>query len=259
MVLLVFGLLTLAIKEKQLNIVNYMAFTVPIISIINNIDDAYYIYRMIAINILQLYVIFLVVKFLIKTQSTKDIIATVFYAIFTSAIIFDRALEIGIYIGILAVIIIFVTFNNDGYKKLFYTSVVVMVLNIIIQLGDFWKFIPFWLYLLLIGLSIIGFVTYKELTKDKRAAQQELIKEKNLEKEELTNDQLLAANRDFNQINVVQQPSQEAVKETMPIPQTHEQISVGNFCPTCGTPNTHHGKFCKTCGRNLIIKKKDSI
>lgn len=258
LVLLVFGLLTLAIKDKQLNITNYMAFTVPLLSIINNMSDTYFIYRMIAINILQLYVVFLVVKFFIKTQSAKDIIATIFYAFFTSAMIFDGVLEFGIYIGLLAVIIIFITFNNDGYKKLFYTSVIVMVLNIIIQLGDFWAMIPFWLYLLLIGLSIIGFVTYKELTKDKRAAKQELNKEKKVEKEELTNDQLLETYRNFNQINVSPQPVQENTNEIKQNNQVQEQMTVGRFCPTCGTPNTHHGNFCKTCGRNLIIKRKDS-
>ena len=59
-----------------------------------------------------------------------------------------------------------------GYKKedaypVFITGIVLTILNIIYYLKDVWKIVPFWLYLLLGGLLIIGFVTYRELQKQK--------------------------------------------------------------------------------------------
>ena len=39
------------------------------------------------------------------------------------------------------------------------------MLNIIVQLQTVWEKVPFYLYLLVFGLGIIGFVSYKELKK----------------------------------------------------------------------------------------------
>ena len=59
-----------------------------------------------------------------------------------------------------------------GYKDkelgtLFPTGIIITIANIIYQLNQLWGEIPFWLYLLIGGLSIIVFVTYKELRKNK--------------------------------------------------------------------------------------------
>ncbi len=43
------------------------------------------------------------------------------------------------------------------------TGIITTVCNIMYQLREIWIQVPFWLYLLVGGLSIIVFVTYKEI------------------------------------------------------------------------------------------------
>lgn len=254
LILLVFGLLTMTIKEKRLSIINYLSFTIPLLSIIQNLDYRYYVYKIIAINILILYVIFLIIKYLISDKKSKDILATVFYSFFTATIIFSGYLEVGIYIGLLALIIIFVIFNDSEYKRLFYTSIVILIINIITQLWDYWGIIPFWIYLLLVGLSIIIFATYKELNKDKKIITPSVTSRENINLEnQVKKKQPITSIRENIILAepVIPKKLQEVKKETVP----NKENSVGNFCPSCGTPNKQKGNFCKNCGRNLVIKK----
>ena len=72
---------------------------------------------------------------------------------------------IGIYIGIVGLIIIFIGYINKSLMPIFKFGVILTIINIIIQLKDLWNAIPFWLYLLTCGIAIISFVTYKEIKK----------------------------------------------------------------------------------------------
>lgn len=269
--LLIYGLLILIIKDKKLDIVNYLAVVIPLITLINDIGYDYYVYKIMAINALELYVLFLVLKFFIKDKAIKDIIGTIFYSLITATIIFQGELVLGLYIGILAITIIFVTFNEEQYKKLFYTSIIITILNIIVQLWEFWGIIPFWLYLLVVGIGIIAFVTYKELNKtneppkpqkEVNVATVEVTQEKKIKptkQEEISNDQLLAENSTFQIIEEKQNNScncehEHHHTEQQNVSQPMSQVQVGNFCPTCGTQNKG-GNFCTVCGRNLVIRK----
>ena len=64
----------------------------------------------------------------------------------SSIILFGVELAYGIYIGLVTILILFTTFNEDEYKKTFYASIVILIINIIVQLWEFWGIIPFWLY-----------------------------------------------------------------------------------------------------------------
>ena len=149
-----------------------------------------------------------------------------------------QSILIGIYIGALSIILIFITFNEEHYKKLFYTGVVITVINILVQLSDFWTSLPPWLYLLLIGISIIGFVTYKEKKKlDNKDIQQPTKPKK--EKPKL----------------IVIDPQPEYSEKTEILEDLPLEVTKAEFCPFCGTKNPG-GNFCLNCGKNLLIPKK---
>lgn len=260
--LLIYILLILVTKDKQLDVVNYLSIVVPLTTLIDSIGYQYDIYQTIALNILRLYILFLVLKYVIKNKNVKDIVATVFYSVIISSILFQGDLVYGLYIGIVTIIVIFATFNEEEYKKLFYASIIITIINIIVQLWEFWGLIPFWLYLLIVGIGIVAFVTYKELNKSNNPPKLQAVKTK-----EIPTDELLESMSTFpaqnnqayqkrveqleNQNHQENNYSKSSEKETKPI---NDEITVGNFCPTCGTPNKG-GKFCAVCGRNLIIKK----
>ena len=74
---------------------------------------------------------------------------------------------IGIYIGTIGIMTILVGYYKKKQTYFFNTGIIITITNIIYQL-KIWNQIPFWLYLLLGGLSIIGFVTYKEMKKNQK-------------------------------------------------------------------------------------------
>ncbi len=63
---------------------------------------------------------------------------------------------------------IYLGFRYEKYSSLFYVGIGATILNIIVQLSDFWSSVPLPVYLLLSGLAIIGYVTYKEISKSKK-------------------------------------------------------------------------------------------
>lgn len=54
------------------------------------------------------------------------------------------------------------------FDALFKVGIGITAVNIIYQLRELWGLLPFWLYLLVGGLAIIGFVTYIELKNEKK-------------------------------------------------------------------------------------------
>ena len=81
----------------------------------------------------------------------------------TSALTTGSNALVGIYIGIVALILILIGIFSKNYKIMTTVGIIVTVINILYQLNYLWGTIPFWLYLLLGGLVLIGLVTYKEL------------------------------------------------------------------------------------------------
>ena len=58
-------------------------------------------------------------------------------------------------------------YYKNEFKAFFKGGIIITVVNIIYQLRNLWEQIPFWLYLLVGGLALIGFVTYKEMNNKK--------------------------------------------------------------------------------------------
>ena len=117
------------------------------------------------ISVIILYLTFIIITFFIKDQKDKEITAIIGIILSVLFIILIPSYIIGIYIGILGLIVILIGFYKKEYKQLFTTGIAITVINIIIQLREVWEIIPFWLYLLVGGLSIITFVTYKQINK----------------------------------------------------------------------------------------------
>ena len=125
--LIIFIILAILIKEETFKKINYIAIVIPLYSLVHVIDIADNV-QMVLSNFFWLYILFLFVKFIIKNENTKDLIATIGLSLIILSIIFEADILIGIYIGILSIAIIFVTFNKENYKKLFLTGIIITLI-----------------------------------------------------------------------------------------------------------------------------------
>ena len=162
-ILVVFIILS---NKEIIKKISYFALVLPIIDLINYFEFDYEL-KLICSSILVLYITFLIVKFLCKDKFSKNLLSIIGIVIAVFASFTPSSYIIGMYIGILGLIIVFIGYSYKELSSLFITGAIITIVNIIYQLKDLWYKIPFWLYLLLGGLSIIGFVTYKEINRKK--------------------------------------------------------------------------------------------
>lgn len=73
--------------------------------------------------------------------------------------------EVGLFVGIVALISILVGYKSEKYVTFYYTGIIFTILNLLVQLKDLWSIIPIWAYILFAGLVLIGVVTYREYSK----------------------------------------------------------------------------------------------
>lgn len=148
------------------SIIKKMSFLMILIPIYDIIKEVRYntIYKPLMISIMILYITFLLSKFILTKAEDKNVAGLIGIILSIVEVFFISNYIIGIYIGILGIITIIIGYYNKNYKNFFNVGILITILNIVYQL-KIWTQIPFWLYLLLAGLSIIGFVTYKELNK----------------------------------------------------------------------------------------------
>ena len=236
LLLAIYGALTYTVKDKQLRTANLISLVIPLYGIVNTADLSYEL-QIIVDNILSFYILFLIVTLIAKTDEAKDTVATIGTSILFLSIFSSGEILVGLYLCLLGAGILIYTSNKKKYKKLFYTGVAITVINILVQLKDFWSSIPPWLYLLLIGISIIGFVTYKEKKKldNKDNPQPKQVKEKPR--------------------LIVENPKPEYAEKIELLEDLPLEVEKAEFCPYCGTKNPG-GNFCLNCGQNLIISKK---
>lgn len=210
-VLLIYGILIFSVKDRKLKTTTNIMLLLPLYNLlISSFSDN--IVKQIIFNLFQIYILFLILKFIVKNEKTRDIVSCIGLSIILIQIIFIQDILVVLYVGILGIIAIMVSFHKKEYKALFYTGIVVTIVNIIIQLWNYWTQIPFWLYLLVCGIFILVFVTYKELNKQ-------------------------------NQVEL----RQDIKKQIKEAPTNKRDVL---FCPQCGTKN-RGGKFCSECGHDL--------
>jgi hypothetical protein len=154
-------------KKSIIKTISYFAILLPIYDVIRyfDFDRSYYL---ISLSILILYTTFLIIKLFAKEEPAKSIVMTI--GIVLSVV---EVLEViiepvcGIYVGLIGIIAIIIGSFKKELKPVFITGIVITITNIIIQLNNLWDEVPFWLYLLIGGLTLIGIVTYKEINKSK--------------------------------------------------------------------------------------------
>jgi len=164
-VIWMYSMLMLLLKdEKSLTKISNIALVLPMYNIIQYTDFGNTI-KLVLSNILQFYVLYIIVRHFCQKIETKNIVSIIGIVFIVLQVIFEIGIITGIYTGIIGILIIMIGFYNKEYYSLFITGIIITIINIIFQLQDLWERIPFWLYLLVCGLGIIGFVTYKEMNK----------------------------------------------------------------------------------------------
>lgn len=151
------------IKDKWIRNISLFAIILPIYDIIKSltINTEYY---SIMISILTLYIGFLIVTIICKEKEFKNLIGTLAVIIAVLEVVTIPTLSVGIYVGIVGIVVILLGYYYSKELPAFFTTgILITIINIIYQLKDLWGLIPFWLYLLLGGLSLLFFVTYREL------------------------------------------------------------------------------------------------
>ncbi len=159
-------LLLLLYKDKQFRIINYFAVIIPMYSLLLSFQSDI-IYFRIVLSILEFYILFLIVHHILPNNLAKNVGAAIGTSLIILQIIFNIGVLMGVYVGIIGIGLIAISYIFKEYSSLFWVGLVTTIINIIFQLQDLWSQLPFWLYLLIGGLSIIGFVTYKELKNKK--------------------------------------------------------------------------------------------
>ena len=154
-------------KKTVIKTTSYFAILLPIYDVIRycDFDRSYYL---ISLSILILYTTFLIIKLFAKEEPAKSVVMTIGIILAITGVL-EVIIEpvCGIYVGLIGIIAIIIGSFKKEAKPVFITGLVITILNIIIQLNNLWDEIPFWLYLLIGGLTLIGIVTYKEIMKSK--------------------------------------------------------------------------------------------
>ena len=108
----------------------------------------------------------------IKTVNIIELVTlSIWYLILSSKV----SLEVAIFVGVISFVSILIGFKSQKWISLYYTGIAFLILNVIIQLKEFWTSIPIWAYILLAGLVLIGFVTYKEYNRNNEIQEPEKV------------------------------------------------------------------------------------
>jgi hypothetical protein len=151
-------------KDKHLLSISSLSLAIPINIIIGESASTGDLNIMLT-RLLWLYVIFIVNYLIIKNKESKEIFSIVSLSALVLLTMFNSSFFIALFIAILGLAIMMFGYYNKEYNKIFILGIIITVINIIYQLREFWNKIPFWLYLLIVGLLLIAFVTKKELDK----------------------------------------------------------------------------------------------
>jgi len=143
----------------------YMAL--PLIKLTSLSSD--YVWNNIFITSVNLYLLFLINYFFIKSNKVRNIFGSIGIIVLLLRLFSINTIATAVYIGIIGIIIVIIGYRSEELFLLFKTGIVVIIVDIILSLTTVWMKIPFWLYLLVFGLAIIIFVMYKEYSNQKKS------------------------------------------------------------------------------------------
>ena len=168
-ILMLLGVATYLFKDnKRLSPILLITMYAPLVLIIEEAVTNNNLYLILTRLPLMLMCFIFTRMLFISKNKTKFILEIVLLSLIFMSYVFNIELSIGLFTGLLALLMIMIGFKYEKYNSLFYVGIGVTVINIIVQLFEFWSKVPIFMYLLISGLILIGFVTYKEINKDKK-------------------------------------------------------------------------------------------
>ena len=117
------------LKNPIINKITLFYIALPIFTLLNKQSFTYEI-DLILISILNLYFTFLLIKLFIKNTSAKNILGIIGILYSISEVLFINNIYIGIYIGIVGLIIIFIGYINKSLMPIFKFGVILTIINI---------------------------------------------------------------------------------------------------------------------------------
>ena len=138
----------------------------PIMTLMNEVD-IYWISRIMP-SIMIYYLTFIVLRLLRKNKEFKEVASYIGFSLSFLIVLFTDDYYVLGYSFIILVISLIIGYYNKNSNSLFRISVVAFIIEILYQLRTFWQLIPAWLYLLILGLSLIVFATYKQLKMNEK-------------------------------------------------------------------------------------------
>ena len=146
---------------------SYIYAVIPLIYLIDATGMNYDL-QSILTSIAELYIIILFLKFFVNNSLARNVILIIGIICCCVNPFFTQSIYTFLYIGIIGILLILYGFRKEDAYSIFITGIILTILNIIYYLKEVWKIIPIWLYLLMSGLFIIGFVTIRELKRQQK-------------------------------------------------------------------------------------------
>ena len=151
-------------KNKFNLIVTLIAVLLPILRIFDYVD----ISRTLNVIIISLYAfsaIYIISKYLIEEEKTRKEFAllAVIFVLFRCLLYLDTA--VCFYLIIVSLGLIYIGLKDKNYSSLTITGIVTIIISTLFELREYLEYIPFWIYLLVVGLSLIGIVTYLQFKR----------------------------------------------------------------------------------------------
>ena len=116
-------------KKNPYEVITNIALVVPMYSLI---EGYVYDYDLNAVlqNIVQFYVLYLIVRYLCKNNSSKGIVTLLGIIFIIIQVIFIEGAYTGIYVGIVGIIVIILGYLDKVHKSLFNVGIIITVVNI---------------------------------------------------------------------------------------------------------------------------------
>ena len=161
-------LIVLIFRDKKITNCIVLYALIPLVSLNRNIDIEDIDVSMILSSLIGFYTMFMVLLLFIKNSTLRNIFAVMGCVLLLFDIFNLDSTIACIYVGIIGLVYVIIGFINDKYYPLFIMGVIVILIDLVKSLWDLWTMIPFWLYLLVVGLSIIAFAMNREINKQKK-------------------------------------------------------------------------------------------
>lgn len=153
-------------NNKEYRKMSLLLINLPIITLLIRLDINSDL-KMLLINIILMETMIYSLVNYVSNVDVKRVLFVIFTTILFLLIMFIDNVIFGIYIGIICLFLVIYSSIKDN-KVIFNFSLIVFIINIIYRLRSVWELIPFWVYLLVAGITIVVVATIIELKKNKK-------------------------------------------------------------------------------------------